>query len=472
VNARVMSLRAASCLAVAVSGCAVEAPATEGTVVSVSIPLLQDECGVVSAAAEVSGTDIETVGPVELDVSGDRISGSIEQVPAGAGRIVTVSAYDAQERVVYRGSTQVDVQADAVAAAKVTLARDFLNCPAGDTQPPGGSGAVSVEGELSNEQPLTMLGFRVRDAEYSNALDAIVAVVAQPAALHVIDPETGTSTQVALDVAPTSVSVSPDGLHAAVGHDGYVSYVDLVAGSVTNVFPVSTEAVDVVLGGNGFVYVFPRTDQWTTIRIIDLATGLETTHAGGSIRAGTLAKLHPTQAAIYGADNGLSPSDIEKYDISTGTASYLYDSPYHGDYAMCGNLWISDDGERIYTRCGNTFRASSVQADDMRYAGALSGVATIQALDHAGDADLVALVPGNGWSETEADTVLAFFDDEFLQPTASVALPPFVRDGSAHAVHGQFVFFSADATRTYVLVQADPSAELVADSGLVRLPAP
>lgn len=25
-------------------------------------------------------------------------------------------------------------------------------------------------------------------------------------------------------------------------------------------------------------------------------------------------------------------------DIQSGTAKRLYDSPYHGDYAMCGNL--------------------------------------------------------------------------------------------------------------------------------------
>ena len=71
---------------------------------------------------------------------------------------------------------------------------------------------------------------------------------------------------------------------------------------------------------------------------ISLATGEETTSSGYSIYAGTVAKLHPGGKAMYGADNGISPSDIEKYDIQSGTASVLYDSPYHGDYAMCGDL--------------------------------------------------------------------------------------------------------------------------------------
>ena len=76
------------------------------------------------------------------------------------------------------------------------------------------------------------LDFRVVDAEYSAALERMVMVSAAPNRLHVFDPLTAVDVPVDLPITPTSVSVSPDGLFAAVGHDGWVSYVDLSAGGL------------------------------------------------------------------------------------------------------------------------------------------------------------------------------------------------------------------------------------------------
>ena len=116
------------------------------------------------------------------------------------------------------------------------------------------------------------------------------------------------------------MSVSPDGLYAAVGHDGYLSYVRLTRpAAVLKTIPVSCNVFDIVLAGNGYAYAFPLEDQWVYIRCIQLQTGQET-QASGIVRERTRVKLHPDGLSIYGADNGLSPSDIEKYDISGGTA--------------------------------------------------------------------------------------------------------------------------------------------------------
>ena len=125
------------------------------------------------------------------------------------------------------------------------------------------------------------------------------------------------------------MSLSLDGIYATVGHDAWVSYINLSRVTLEKTFAVSTDVLDVVLAGNGYVYAFPRTDQWERIRCISIATEVETQSTGNFIYAGTLAKLHPDGDAIFGADNGLSPSDIEKFSIANGTAEYLYDSPYH-----------------------------------------------------------------------------------------------------------------------------------------------
>jgi chitinase len=303
------------------------------------------------------------------------------------------------------------------------------------------------------------------DAEYSRQLDRVVAVGADPARLYVIDPATRTETSVDLDLTPTSVSVSPDGAYAAVGHDAYVSYVKLSPLAAVKKIATTTSVFDLVLAGNGYVYAFPLRDQWEQIHCLDISSGAETLSTGYSIYDRTRAKLHPSGAAIYGADNGLSPSDIEKYGIGGGTAAYLYDSPYHGDYAMCGDLWISEDGLRIFTACGNTFHSTSAQETDMTYAGALEGMSNVAWIDHSLAAGLVLAVPRAlpyaYPPQPNADAELRLFSDDFLALLEVVPLPRIGVGGQGFIAHGRFGFFSEDGMHRIAIVEVDASAGLL-----------
>ncbi len=321
---------------------------------------------------------------------------------------------------------------------------------------------------VTAQKDIALLNYQVGDAEYSKALDRLIIVSSGPAnRLHIINPLTATDTAVDLPLAPSSVSVSPDGLYAAVGHNAWISYIDLTTATLVKTFAVSTDVLDIVLAGNGYVYAFPRTDQWEYIRGVNIATAVETLSTGMQIYAGTLAKLHPNGTAIYGADNGLSPSDIEKYDISTGTATYLYDSPYHGDYPMCGDLWISEDGLRVFTKCGNVFRSSSVQAEDMLYNGSLG--TNIEHLDHSATAGKVITIPAATTFPAPGteDTQLRIYAYDFLTLETSVPFPTIPLGGQTYSVHGKYVFFSADGSHYYAIVQADSSAGLVNDYGVI-----
>ncbi len=321
---------------------------------------------------------------------------------------------------------------------------------------------------ITADKPKRILEFQVVDAEYSRQMDKIIMISSEPIQLHIFDPLSGDNSSVNLPLIPTCVSVSPDGLFAAVGHDGWVSYINLNTVTLEKTIAVSTDVLDIVLAGNGYIYAFPARDQWERIRCVNIATEIETLHTGRSIRAGTLAKLHPDGIAIYGADNGLSPSDIEKYDITSGTAEYLYDSPYHGDYAMCGDLWISEDGLRIFTRCGNVFRASNTQALDMTYNGSLSELNLITHLSHSISASKVVVIPeGNFIGQPPDDTVLQLYDYTHLVHENSIALPRFRVGQDTYPGHGKFVFFNNDGTQYYVIMQADNTSGLLYDYAII-----
>src|SRR5437868_3283437 len=94
----------------------------------------------------------------------------------------------------------------------------------------------------------TALTFRPVAAEYSGPLDRLIMVSANPNQLHIYSVPDGFDTTVNLPKAPTAVSVSPDGLHAAVAHDALISYVNLATASLERVYPVALNATNVVLG--------------------------------------------------------------------------------------------------------------------------------------------------------------------------------------------------------------------------------
>jgi hypothetical protein len=330
---------------------------------------------------------------------------------------------------------------------------------------------ASVEPPEEGVEPLTYLSrttlsHDVVDAEYSAALDAIVMVSAKPtSSLYLYDTATGTERELQLSKVPTAVAISPDGQSAAVGHDALITVVELTSiGQSGAPAPVllnlTTEAFDLIFDARGFVHAFPRTDQWVDAHSVEIATNIERLGTG-TLRAGTHAKLHPSGDFVYTADNGLSPSDIAKFDIRAGIAAGLYDSPYHGDYEMCGDLWLKQDGSVIYTKCGNTFRTSTTRSEDMVYNGRLQLSASqsygyqIDSLSQSEATHEIMLLEADWYQCNVANyrcyTHLGLYESEFLNRTAVYSLAPIAAGSSTYSQRGLFVFHSADGEHRYML---------------------
>ena len=311
------------------------------------------------------------------------------------------------------------------------------------------------------------LAHDVVDAEYSSALDAIVMVSNLPSpALHLFNPADGTEQSIALGAAPLSVSVAPNGLTAAVGHSGKVAIIDLTnlgnPVAATTLLDVTSGVGDVVLAGNGYVHVFPAASWgWAQIRSIHIASNTETLSTGQVVHEGTVGKVHPSGTRMYGADNGLSPDDIERYGIALGTASNDYDSPYHGEYRMCGNLWMRENGTQIYTGCGVVLRSSDTQSQDMRYAGTLdltpadyywTYVKSLSQSEETGE--ILALDEDTndcGEYDDACYTRLGVYEHEFLNLRERFSLAGITVAGSHYVQRGRFVFHSANGSQRYLI---------------------
>jgi chitinase len=307
-----------------------------------------------------------------------------------------------------------------------------------------------------------LLEHSVVDAEYSRPLERLIMASDAPDGLFIADPVEGTETFVALPAPPTSVSVGPDGTHAAVGHDGSVSYVRLTDGTVLQTFPVTTSVHDVVLAGNGFAYAVPGESGGNEIRCLDLSTGIETLAGGFKFFSESRAKLHPSGTVMYHSmPSNFSVSDIAKWDISSGTAEYLYDSPYFGEFQGCGDLWISEDGQRIFTRCGVAFQSSTTPAADMLAVGSLGGVDFVLHVDQSSVANKVVAIPdtdANPFGDPSLEHTVRLYRSDSLAFERRIELLSVVAGGAVHDLDGRFAFLSADGARLFIIVQASDEA--------------
>lgn len=310
----------------------------------------------------------------------------------------------------------------------------------------------------------------VIDAEYAKPTDLLV-YVGSDATLNIYHPEARSISSIPLSYAPLCVSVSPDGTKAVVGHDAHVTYVDLLTESVLTTNDISCDAGDIVLTDDAWTYVFPSHYSERHIHCINVSTthAPETLHTGYSIYYGTKAKLHPSGKFIYGADNGLSPSNIEKYDIQGGTAVYLYESPYHGDYGMGGNLWCDENGERLFTKVGTVFKTNEQQNMDMVYNGKITlegsprGILWMEQLNVKNELYLVLENSNTYDGITYPPYVYVYNSDNLTYKTKIRIEDFFVGTEDNHTIYvanPYFVFANSNGEELYVIIKANGSGLL------------
>lgn len=224
-----------------------------------------------------------------------------------------------------------------------------------------------------------LISGKIIDAKYDRNFDKIIAVSDQ--SVRVIDPVTKSETTIALSMTATCISVSPDGNFAAVGHNGSISYIDLNTKSVTT-YSVGTAVYDVVLAGNGYVYIFPESGTYNThIYNLNFKNGNITISGGTSYYTKAIAKLHPSGNYIYTIESMVSPSNITKYDITKGNASFVYASD--NSYNFRNNLWFSETGDYLFAQSSDIMQPSTDPAVDLVPKSKLHQTERIIAMDHS-----------------------------------------------------------------------------------------
>lgn len=308
-----------------------------------------------------------------------------------------------------------------------------------------------------NEE-LIPLGGQVADAAYDRVNDMLLFITTDPNQLGRMNTTNGQISTISLPFLPKAISISQDGATAVIGYDNGFTHYNIAGLSVIEHYAITTDVYDIAIAPNNWVYIIPETDQWVQVRCISLATGNETANTGGSIRAGSDLLLHSSGDYIYVADNDVSPSDVEKFDIRNGTAELLYDSPYHGQYAFYGGLWMSDTGHRLFAKSRNLFNLSTIQSVDLTYNNVLVGEGRIATLDYSSAADKIYTIfrpvdPGPQPQGEVRRYNTEFYAFEGTTPLPDFLIPDGAGGGTINDARGYFGFFNAAGNQYFVIVK-------------------
>lgn len=313
---------------------------------------------------------------------------------------------------------------------------------------------VNQDGQSTSSSALTALSFSPVAADYDKPLDKIVMVSAAPNELHIYDPVTQADQTVSLNSIPLSVSVRPDGLSAAVGHSGSISIVDLQAQSVTTI-PVDMDNGGILLASNGYAYAFPsQTYSWGTINSVQISTGVLT--GLSDTYDGNIPRLDASGNYLYVGGYGSS-----KLNISNGPASIVNSS-----FALPGNFWLSENGDRIITSNGSAFLTSPVSSLDLAPNGHLNGSNVVSWMANSQRLHQTAILSD---VDSHANTQLQFYADDGLLLQNQVGLPSFSNAGVSYVSHGRYLFWNAAASKLFAIIQADKSSGLLSDFALYTL---
>ncbi len=324
----------------------------------------------------------------------------------------------------------------------------------------GANTLTITQGAVSASSPLNPLSYKIAGADYAKPLDKIVFVTAAPNELHLYDPVTQADQIVPLVAAALAVSVAPDGSHAAVGHNGWISYVNLGTPAVEKVIPMAGPISALTLAGNGYLYtIIADTLGGSGFVSYNLATGTATSGSNDA----TVLRLTPDDNYLYGMSQYL---EFLKWDISGGVASSI--SEAFNTAASVSNMWISQDGTRLFTSGATVLRLSTEPSLDLTPNGSFSGTSLVQwAADSSAQQSIAVLTAASGLSGN--DTTLQLYGDNGLPLNSQVTLPGFEVAGAYFTGHGKYVFWNSAATKLFVVEEADSTANLTSDFGVLTL---
>lgn len=228
-----------------------------------------------------------------------------------------------------------------------------VNLKTNDSSNPESNITVMAKAPQNMENIYSVDG-NITDALLNNNTNILYYVTSSPNKLVSYDiVERKVLNEISLSKAPTSFAASEDWTKAAVGHNGYISAIDLSSNTVTTIYPLDCSVYDIAWAENDWFCYTQSDGYFTCLHWINIADGtLYNSHDNNSLDGATTIKKVPDQPYLIATRNYTSPSGFFTYDIATkNIKSYA-----HMDLS---NFWFSENGDYIFAKDKSIYRTTS-----------------------------------------------------------------------------------------------------------------
>ncbi len=140
---------------------------------------------------------------------------------------------------------------------------------------------------------------------------------------------------------------------------------------------------------------------------------------------------------------------------------------------MGGNIWLSEDGNRLFNSGGSVYFTSVIPAQDLAPDGKLSGApsgiawAANSVIQHQ-----TAVLLADTTSGSAVGTQLQVYADNGLTLLSQLAMPSFTANSTSYIPHGRYLFWNSAATKLFAITEADSSSGLLSDYAEYTVEAP
>ncbi len=287
---------------------------------------------------------------------------------------------------------------------------------------------------VTSTSSVVSLPFKPLDMRYSQAVDRLVVVTAEPNTLKVINPVDGAVTSIDLPTTVKAFNLSPDGKLAGVLHDSVVSLVDLVTGTVLKSTGTGGTQTEVFVTNDGVVFLSGQTlssSARPAVAVINARTGqaLPALDFGAGGFYGVLrGAFAVSKSKVFLAPAGSSSLSYFTFDPQTN--AILTSGSVYGDYYMMSPFFLSPKEDLLFSANGTYFNTET-----LKYVGRFilgignSGQSnTVLSMSYSPTTAEVLLMESSldyvsSVYDTTYQTSYKKYSGELLFPAGSVSLP-------------------------------------------------
>lgn len=219
---------------------------------------------------------------------------------------------------------------------------------------------------VTSTSSVVALPFKPLDMRYSQAVDRLVVVTAEPNAMKIINPANGAIVSIDLPTTVKAFNLSPDGKLAGVLHDSVVSLVDLATGTVLKSTGTGGTQTEVFVTNDGVVFLSGQTlasSARPAVAVINARTGQALPPldfgAGGGFYGVLRGAFAVSKNKAFLSQGG--SSSLSYFTIDPQTNAIVDSGSVYGDYYMMAPFFLSPKEDLLFSANGSYFNTNTLK---------------------------------------------------------------------------------------------------------------